>query len=117
MNSTENKKLMAPALLRPAESDSAGLGAVVQRKEPFQTRVPGEGFADRTLQGVLSGPLATHWWLISNIAIPESNSSSDTYYSGASEYRWMSHWALTLTGWHMLFLNLWAMNPPPGKFF
>lgn len=46
MNSTENKKLMAPALLRPAESDSAGLGAVVQRKEPFQTRVPGESFAE-----------------------------------------------------------------------
>lgn len=56
------------------------------------------------------GPLATHWWLISNSAISELNSSSDIYYSGASEFRWMGHWALTLTGWHSLFPSLWTMG-------
>lgn len=32
-------------------------------------------------------PLATHWYLISNTVILALNSSSDIYYSAASEYR------------------------------
>lgn len=57
------------------------------------------------------GPLATHWWLISNTAVPELNSLSDIYYSAASECRWMGYWTLTLTGWHMIFPNLRALDP------